>query len=42
MFCRFCSKENKLFYALGAIKNVGFEAVSQVVKEKRKMVNLNL
>ena len=29
-------EENKLFYALGAIKNVGFEAISQVVKEREK------
>ena len=28
--------ENKLFYALGAIKNVGFEAISSLVKEREK------
>ena len=28
-------KENSLYYALGAIKNVGFEAISQVVKERQ-------
>ena len=35
-FAEFVPKENNLFYALGAIKNVGFEAVSQVVKEREK------
>ena len=32
----FIPQENTLFYALGAIKNVGFEAISQVVKEREK------
>jgi len=32
----FIPKENTLFYALGAIKNVGFKAVSEVVKEREK------
>ena len=31
-----------IFYALGALKNVGFEAISNIVKERKKMVNLNL
>ena len=35
-FSEFVPKENILFYALGAIKNVGFEAISQVVKEREK------
>jgi DNA polymerase-3 subunit alpha len=35
-FAEFVPKENNLFYALGAIKNVGFEAISQVVKERNK------
>ena len=35
-FAEFIPKGNKLFYALGAIKNVGFEAISQVVKEREK------
>jgi len=35
-YSEFIPKENTLFYALGAIKNVGFEAVSQVVKEREK------
>jgi len=35
-FAEFIPKEDTLFYALGAIKNVGFEAVSQVVKEREK------
>jgi len=32
----FIPRENTLFYALGAIKNVGYEAISQVVKEREK------
>ncbi len=35
-FSEFIPKENILFYALGAIKNVGFEAISQVVKERER------
>jgi len=35
-FAEFIPKQNKLFYALGAIKNVGFEAISQIVKERDK------
>ena len=35
-FADFIPKENTLFYALGAIKNVGFEAVSQLVGEREK------
>jgi len=35
-FADFLPIENKLFYALGAIKNVGFEAVSFLVKEREK------
>ena len=35
-FAEFVPRENKLFYALGAIKNVGFEAISQLVKEREK------
>ena len=35
-FSEFIPDKNILFYALGAIKNVGFEAVSQVVKEREK------
>ena len=31
-----------IYYGLGAIKNVGFEAISNIVKEREKMVNLNL
>jgi DNA polymerase-3 subunit alpha len=32
----FIPRENTLFYALGAIKNVGFEAISQVIIEREK------
>jgi len=35
-FAEFIPSEKTLFYALGAIKNVGFEAISQVVKEREK------
>ena len=35
-YTEFIPKKNILFYALGAIKNVGFEAVSQVIKEREK------
>ena len=33
-FADFVPRENKLFYALSAIKNVGFEAVSCLIKER--------
>ena len=33
-FADFIPKQNILYYALGAIKNVGFDAVSQLVKER--------
>ena len=33
-FADFKSKDNIFYYALGAIKNVGFEAVSNIVKER--------
>jgi len=33
-FAEFIPKNNKLYYALGAIKNVGIEAISQVVNER--------
>ena len=35
-FAEFISTKNKFYYALGAIKNVGFEAISQVVEERMK------
>ncbi len=35
-FAEFIPHKNILYYALGAIKNVGFEAVSQIVKERQK------
>jgi len=35
-FADFLPRENKLFYALGAIKNVGMEAISSLVKEREK------
>ena len=35
-FADFKAGTNKIFYGLGAIKNVGFEAVSNIVKEREK------
>ena len=35
-FAEFIPKDKILFYALGAIKNVGYEAISQVVKEREQ------
>ena len=35
-YSEFIPKQNTLFYALGAIKNVGLEAISQVIKEREK------
>ena len=34
-FADFQSDENNFYYALGAIKNVGFEAISNIVKERK-------
>jgi DNA polymerase-3 subunit alpha len=33
-FAEFKSTDKKFYYALGAIKNVGFEAINQIVKER--------
>ncbi len=35
-YADFIPKENTLFYALGAIKNVGYEAINQLVQEREK------
>ena len=35
-FSEFIPLKNTLYYALGAIKNVGYEAISQVVNEREK------
>tara|TARA_B100000287_G_scaffold367338_1_gene363039 strand:- start:308 stop:2338 length:2031 start_codon:yes stop_codon:yes gene_type:complete len=35
-FANFTAKENNFYYALGAIKNVGYESISNVVKERIK------
>jgi len=35
-FAEFIPTGNTLLYALGAIKNVGFEAISQLIKERKK------
>ena len=34
-FAEFKSTDQKFYYALGAIKNVGFEAINQIVKERK-------
>ena len=33
-YAEFKSKKNKIYYGLGAIKNVGFDAISNIVKER--------
>jgi DNA polymerase-3 subunit alpha len=33
-FAEFKSTDKKFYYALGAIKSVGFEAINQIVKER--------
>ncbi len=38
-FADFYSENSIFFYALGAIKNVGYEAVSNIVKERKKNGN---
>ena len=35
-FADFSSKNNNFYYALGAIKNVGYEAISNIIKERNK------
>ncbi len=35
-FADFIPKDNILYYALGAIKNVGYEAISQLINEREK------
>ena len=35
-FADFRAEKNKIFYGLGAIKNVGFEAISNLVNEREK------
>ena len=36
-FAEFKALNGKIYYGLGAIKNVGFEAISNIVKEREKM-----
>ena len=40
-FAEFKAIDGKLFYGLGAIKNVGFEAVSNIVMEREKNGKFN-
>ena len=35
-FADFKTDDNKIFYGLGAIKSVGFEAISNIIKEREK------
>jgi len=35
-FAEFIPEKNTLFYALGAIKNVGYEAISKIIEERKK------
>ena len=35
-YTEFYSKNNKFHYALGAIKNVGFDSISNIIKEREK------
>ena len=35
-FAEFKAEQNKIFYGLGAIKSVGFEAISNIVSEREK------
>ena len=41
-FAEFKAIEGKIFYGLGAIKNVGFEAISNIINEREKRGDLNL
>jgi DNA polymerase III subunit alpha len=40
-FAEFKAIDGKLFYGLGAIKNVGFQAISNIVKEREKNGKFN-
>ena len=35
-FADFKAEKNKIFYALSGIKNVGFEAISNIINEREK------
>ena len=35
-FADFRAEKNKIYYGLGAIKNVGFEAISNIISEREK------
>ena len=38
-FAEFKAIDNKMYYGLGAIKNVGFEAISNIINEREKNGN---
>ena len=35
-FAEFKTEKNKIYYGLGAIKNVGFDAISNIINERQK------
>ena len=35
-FAEFKAENNKIYYGLGAIKNVGYEAISNIIEEREK------
>ena len=41
-FADFRTEDDKFYYALGGIKAVGYEAISNIVKKELRMENLNL
>ena len=41
-FADFRTVDDNFYYALGGIKAVGYEAISNVVRKELKMVNFNL
>jgi len=40
-FAEFKASDKKIYYGLGAIKNVGFEAISNIIKEREKNGKFN-
>ena len=41
-YADFSSDGKNFLYALGAIKNVGFEAISKIIEERKKMENIKI
>ena len=42
VFSDFKAIDKKIYYGLGAIKNVGFEAISNILTKEKKTESLNL